>query len=59
MPRHISTTEFLRYESQKFSLARNAGIFGDQVKSTGIPSEVKREKRKRKGKNNNKNNKDK
>jgi methionyl-tRNA synthetase len=37
---HISTTEFLDYEGQKFSKSRGVGVFGDQARDTGIPSEV-------------------
>lgn len=37
---HISTTEFLNYESVKFSKSRNTGIFGDNAQETGIPPEV-------------------
>ncbi|KAM9953134.1 hypothetical protein ACTFIW_006480 [Dictyostelium discoideum] len=37
---NLSTTEFLNYETGKFSKSRNTGVFGDGAKSTGIPSEV-------------------
>jgi len=37
---HLSTTEFLNYENKKFSKSNNIGVFGDQAKNTGIPSEV-------------------
>eukprot|EP01132_Coremiostelium_polycephalum_P008020 gene8020-9865_t len=37
---HISTTEFLNYETGKFSKSRNTGVFGDGAKDTGIPSEI-------------------
>ena len=47
MMKTISTTEFLNYEidevtgkPKKFSKSRNTGIFGDDAKKTGIPSEV-------------------
>lgn len=37
---HLSTTEFLNYENKKFSKSNNTGVFGDQAKNTGMPSEV-------------------
>ncbi len=37
---HLDATEFLNYESMKFSKSRNTGVFGDQVKETGISCEV-------------------
>ncbi len=37
---HLSTTEFLNYESKKFSKSNNTGVFGDQAKNTGMPAEV-------------------
>lgn len=40
MLHHISTTEFLNYEDDKFSKTRGTGVFGDDAKNTGIPSEV-------------------
>ncbi|KAL0491196.1 methionyl-tRNA ligase, partial [Acrasis kona] len=36
----LSSTEYLNYEDGKFSKSRNVGVFGNQVKETGIPSEV-------------------
>lgn len=36
---HISTTEYLNYESGKFSKSRGVGVFGDGAKASGIPSE--------------------
>ena len=39
---HLDATEFLNYEGTKFSKSRNIGVFGDQVKETGIPAEVYR-----------------
>lgn len=43
----ISTTEFLNYEvdektgkPKKFSKSRNTGVFGDDARGTGVPSEV-------------------
>jgi methionyl-tRNA synthetase len=40
MLHHISTTEFLNYEGGKFSKSRNVGVFGDDAKNSGIPSDV-------------------
>lgn len=37
---HISTTEYLNYENQKFSKSRGIGVFGDTAKNTDIPSEI-------------------
>lgn len=37
---HISTTEYLNYESGKFSKRNGTGVFGDSASETGIPSEV-------------------
>lgn len=37
---HISTTEYLNYEGGKFSKSRGIGIFGNDAKESGIPSEV-------------------
>lgn len=37
---HISTTEYLNYESGKFSKSRGVGVFGDSVQKVGVPSEV-------------------
>ena len=36
----VSTTEYLQYESGKFSKSRNVGVFGDNAMDTGIPVEV-------------------
>jgi len=36
----LSVTEYLTYESGKFSKSRNTGVFGDGAMATGIPSEV-------------------
>ena len=33
---HINATEYLNYENTKFSKSRNIGVFGDDVKRTGI-----------------------
>eukprot|EP01107_Rhizomastix_libera_P011071 TRINITY_DN28444_c0_g1_i1.p1 TRINITY_DN28444_c0_g1~~TRINITY_DN28444_c0_g1_i1.p1 ORF type:complete len:755 (+),score=169.30 TRINITY_DN28444_c0_g1_i1:10-2274(+) len=38
--RHISTTEYLNYENDKFSKSRGVGVFGDDAVNSGIPSEV-------------------
>ncbi|MBU0461306.1 MAG: class I tRNA ligase family protein, partial [Nanoarchaeota archaeon] len=40
MLHHISTTEYLNYEGGKFSKSRKTGVFGDDAKNSGIPSEV-------------------
>jgi len=40
MLHHISTTEFLQYESGKFSKSRNVGVFGPAAKQTGVPASV-------------------
>ena len=37
---HINTTEYLNYESGKFSKSEGVGVFGDQASSIGINSEV-------------------
>ncbi|CAK9294564.1 unnamed protein product [Gordionus sp. m RMFG-2023] len=37
---HLIATEYLNYEDEKFSKSRGVGIFGDQVKETGIPSDI-------------------
>ncbi len=37
---HISSTEYLNYEDTKFSKSRNIGVFGDDVKKTGIPVDL-------------------
>ncbi|KAG6546532.1 hypothetical protein Mapa_012081 [Marchantia paleacea] len=36
----ISVTEYLNYESGKFSKSRGVGVFGNDAKTTGIPVEV-------------------
>ncbi|CAI6338725.1 unnamed protein product [Periconia digitata] len=36
----ISTTEYLNYENGKFSKSRSIGVFGNNAKETGIPSDV-------------------
>ncbi|TRM64211.1 tRNA synthetases class I (M)-domain-containing protein [Schizophyllum amplum] len=40
MLHHVSTTEFLNYESGKFSKSKNRGVFGPAAKETGIPADV-------------------
>ena len=37
----ISVTEYLNYEGGKFSKSRGTGVFGNDARSTGIPSEVR------------------
>jgi len=38
--KEISVNEFLNYENGQFSKSRNLGVFGDDVKSTGISADV-------------------
>ncbi|KAI9815004.1 MAG: putative methionine--tRNA ligase, cytoplasmic protein rar1 [Pycnora praestabilis] len=40
MLNHLSTTEYLNYENGKFSKSRGVGVFGNNAKDTGIPSDV-------------------
>ncbi|KAM0951328.1 putative methionine--tRNA ligase [Dioscorea sansibarensis] len=40
MMKTISATEYLNYESGKFSKSKGVGIFGNDVKDTNIPAEV-------------------
>lgn len=40
MLNHLSTTEYLNYESGKFSKSRGIGVFGDTAKETGVPPSV-------------------
>ncbi|GAU16092.1 hypothetical protein TSUD_339630, partial [Trifolium subterraneum] len=40
LPKTISVTEYLKYESGKFSKSNGIGIFGNDVKDTDIPVEV-------------------
>ena len=40
MLHHMSSTEFLNYESGKFSKSRGIGVFGTDVMETGIPADV-------------------
>eukprot|EP01133_Synstelium_polycarpum_P006251 gene6251-7248_t len=37
---NLSTTEYLNYETGKFSKSRNTGVFGDGARNTGIPSDI-------------------
>ena len=37
---HINSTEYLNYEDTKFSKSRNIGVFGDDVRETGIPADL-------------------
>ncbi|XP_069704036.1 methionine--tRNA ligase, cytoplasmic isoform X2 [Periplaneta americana] len=37
---YIMATEFLNYEDEKFSKSRGVGVFGNDAKETGIPSDV-------------------
>ena len=40
MLHHMSSTEYLNYESGKFSKSRGVGVFGSDAMDTGIPSDV-------------------
>ncbi|PVV03752.1 hypothetical protein BB560_001759 [Smittium megazygosporum] len=40
MLHHISTTEYLNYESGKFSKSRGIGVFGNNAKDTGVAADV-------------------
>ncbi|MHC6203142.1 methionine--tRNA ligase [Breznakiellaceae bacterium SP9] len=40
MLHHMSSTEYLNYESGKFSKSKGVGVFGTDVMETGIPSDV-------------------
>ncbi|OLY82357.1 putative methionine-tRNA ligase, cytoplasmic [Smittium mucronatum] len=40
MLHHISTTEYLNYESGKFSKSRGVGVFGNSAQETGIAPDV-------------------
>ncbi|MCR4626563.1 MAG: methionine--tRNA ligase [Treponema sp.] len=37
---HMSSTEFLNYESGKFSKSKGIGVFGSDAKESGIPSDA-------------------
>jgi methionyl-tRNA synthetase len=40
LPYYISSTEFLNYENGKFSKTDGVGVFGNDAKDSGIPSDV-------------------
>jgi len=40
MLHHMSSSEYLNYESGKFSKSRGIGVFGNDVMETGIPADV-------------------
>ncbi|GAB0493772.1 hypothetical protein MMPV_005057 [Pyropia vietnamensis] len=40
MVQHLSTTEYLQYESGKFSKSRGVGVFGTDARDTNIPPAV-------------------
>ncbi len=40
MLHHIDSTEYLNYEDSKFSKSRNNGVFGTDVKETGIHTDL-------------------
>ncbi|MFH1668486.1 MAG: methionine--tRNA ligase [Candidatus Woesearchaeota archaeon] len=40
MLHHIDSTEYLNYETGKFSKSMGTGVYGDDVMSTGIPPDV-------------------
>ncbi|MDR2521991.1 MAG: methionine--tRNA ligase [Spirochaetaceae bacterium] len=40
MLHHMSSTEYLNYESGKFSKSNGVGVFGTDVMETGIPADV-------------------
>ena len=40
MLHHMSSTEYLNYESGKFSKSRGVGVFGTDAVDTGIPADV-------------------
>jgi methionyl-tRNA synthetase len=37
---HMSSTEYMNYEGEKFSKSRGVGVFGSDAKDTGIPADV-------------------
>ncbi|KAK9508152.1 hypothetical protein O3M35_007875 [Rhynocoris fuscipes] len=37
---HLMATEYLNYENGKFSKSRGVGVFGNDAKDTGIPSDI-------------------
>jgi methionyl-tRNA synthetase len=38
--KQLSTTEYLQYETGRFSKSRGVGVFGDNAKDTGVPADV-------------------
>ncbi|MDR0322611.1 MAG: methionine--tRNA ligase [Treponema sp.] len=40
MLHHMSSTEYLNYEGEKFSKSRGVGVFGTDAMETGIPADV-------------------
>lgn len=40
MLHHMSSTEYLNYESGKFSKSKGIGVFGNDAQDTGIPADV-------------------
>lgn len=40
MLHHMSSSEYLNYEAGKFSKSKGIGVFGNDAKETGIPSDV-------------------
>ncbi|MDR2097942.1 MAG: methionine--tRNA ligase [Spirochaetaceae bacterium] len=40
MLHHMSSTEYLNYETGKFSKSKGSGVFGTDVMETGIPADV-------------------
>lgn len=40
MLHHINSTEYLNYEDTKFSKSRNIGVFGTDVRETGLPTDL-------------------
>ncbi|MFH1400410.1 MAG: methionine--tRNA ligase [Nanoarchaeota archaeon] len=40
MLHHIDSTEYLNYETGKFSKSRNVGVFGDDAVDSGIPADI-------------------
>jgi methionyl-tRNA synthetase len=40
MLHHMSSTEYLNYESGKFSKSKGIGVFGTDIMETGIPADV-------------------
>ena len=37
---HMSSSEYLNYESGKFSKSKGIGVFGSDAKESGIPSDA-------------------